>query len=287
MYGPSKVLVYKQYFEGKITDSRLQMIDFDKVTIQPSDIFLSGRMLGDNLDSNFNESEQNDLIRKDLIQTFSGYMNKNREDFYKCFGMPLNERYFRKVDYLYLDFPLEKVLQSIHKNLKNIVLIIHYPNQLLLSSQFVTDIEIKPPFTWLKVDIRGTEIIQQRMKSKKCLTSWSNFDASVLERHVKEIGCRPPYFLSDNKSQVCGTKQEIERSAYALRSAREILFPPPCRRMTSVSFDTSALKRSKEIVTFKISFPKEIKIIRQTKAVNFQSFVGNVGGYIGLFLGKH
>ena len=66
-----------------------------------------------------------------------------------------------------------------------------------------------------------------------------------------------------------------------------ILSPPPCRRMTSVSYEAYALKSSEEFVTFKISFPKEIKIIRQTKAVNFQSFVGNVGGYIGLFLGKH
>ena len=276
--------VYKQYLAGNITTTRLSIIDFNNVTIQPRDIFLKGKMLGTQLDPNFNESEQNDLIRKGFIQTYSGYMNKYG-DFFKCFGMPLGEKYFRKVDDLYLTFPLEKFLQSIQKN--QILTIVHYPNQILLSSTFFKFIEIKPRFTWLKVDIRGTEIIQQRMKSTKCMTSWSNFDASILERHVKRMGCRPPYFLSDNKSQVCDTKEKIEKSTYALRSAGEILFPAPCRRMTSVSYEAYALKSSKEIVTFKISFPKEIKIIRQTKAVNFQSFVGNVGGYIGLFLGKH
>ena len=279
--------LYEQYLAGNITDHRLHMIDFNNVTIQPSDIFFSGEMLGEHLDPNLNKSEQNELIQESFKQTFSGYMNKHGE-FYKCFGMPLNETHFQKVDDLYLRFLSENFFRFIRNNFGEIVIIVHYPNQILLSSAFINFVQIKPLNTFLKVNIRGMEIIQQRMKPEKCLTSWNNFDDSVFERHVKETGCRPPYLLSENKSQICDTKPKIERSRYVLRSAGDILFPPPCRRMTSANYEAYALNTGiKEHVTFKISFPKEIKIIRQTKAINFQSFLGNVGGYIGLLLGEY
>ena len=279
--------VYEQYLSGNITDHRLHMIDFNNVTIQPSDIFFSGEMLGKYLDPNFNKSEQKELIRESLIQTFSGYINKYGA-FFKCFGMPMSEKYFQKVDELSLKFLSENFLQFIREDSSEIAIIVHYPKQILLSSTFIKIVEMKPSFTFLEVDIRETEIIQQRMKPEKCLTSWNNFDASVFERHVKETGCHPPYLLSDNKSQICDTKPKIERSRYVLRTAGDILLPPPCRRMTSANYEAYALKaKLKEYVTVKILFPKEVKIIRQTKAVNFQSFIGNVGGYIGLILGNN
>ena len=34
-----------------------------------------------------------------------------------------------------------------------------------------------------------------------------------------------------------------------------------------------------------ISYPERVKIIVQSQAVDFHSLIGNVGGYIGLFLG--
>ncbi len=35
-----------------------------------------------------------------------------------------------------------------------------------------------------------------------------------------------------------------------------------------------------------IKYPEEIKIITQTKEVDVHSLIGNIGGYIVLFLGK-
>ena len=35
-----------------------------------------------------------------------------------------------------------------------------------------------------------------------------------------------------------------------------------------------------------VSYPNEWKIIRQSQAVDVHALIGNIGGYIGLFLGK-
>ena len=38
--------------------------------------------------------------------------------------------------------------------------------------------------------------------------------------------------------------------------------------------------------TIRIEYPEEVKIITQTKDVDVHSLIGNIGGYLGLFLGK-
>ena len=38
---------------------------------------------------------------------------------------------------------------------------------------------------------------------------------------------------------------------------------------------------------YAINYPEEIKIITQSKEVDGNSLIGNIGGYIGLFLGRH
>ena len=35
-----------------------------------------------------------------------------------------------------------------------------------------------------------------------------------------------------------------------------------------------------------IRYPEEVKIITQSKEVDVHSLIGNIGGYLGLFLGK-
>ena len=52
-------------------------------------------------------------------------------------------------------------------------------------------------------------------------------------------------------------------------------------------FDFNATAENGELMTgFGLEFPEQIKIITQSKAVDINSFIGNIGGYIGLFLGK-
>ena len=45
-------------------------------------------------------------------------------------------------------------------------------------------------------------------------------------------------------------------------------------------------KNGSDWVWFVIDYPKKFKEIKMVKAVNFQTVIGNSGGYVGLFLGK-
>ena len=64
---------------------------------------------------------------------------------------------------------------------------------------------------------------------------------------------------------------------------------PYCRTMTNVDFQTKAIdfKHLGYQFILNVIYPDQLKIITQSKSVDIHSFIGNIGGYIGLFLGKH
>ena len=57
--------------------------------------------------------------------------------------------------------------------------------------------------------------------------------------------------------------------------------------MSKIDFTSTSDPNLLEKTYFGIGIvhPEQMKIISQTQAVDFHSLVGNIGGYIGLFLG--
>ena len=43
--------------------------------------------------------------------------------------------------------------------------------------------------------------------------------------------------------------------------------------------------RKEELMIISLGYPEEVKIFTQSRAVNTDALIGNIGGYIGLFLG--
>ena len=276
--------MYFSYLKGDVNDERFKRIDYNNVTLQVSDIFLFGNFSIADTQLGLNASGQNQVIRESLSETFSGFINGYKY-LNKCFGFKLNDDLYKKIDDVVLKFSFENVLRYLHPFFNSTSIIIHYPNQLLLSRSFRTIIDLGPDPTWIEVKIRGIEILKQRFKPDKCMNDWSRFDELTMQQHIEEVGCRPPYLSSLNQSKICATREDMKNARFELRSAGERYLPPPCRQMTSANYEMYPIK-SIDFLSVKISFPKQIKIIVQTKAINFQAFVGNVGGYIGLFLGK-
>ena len=69
--------------------------------------------------------------------------------------------------------------------------------------------------------------------------------------------------------------------------------PIPCQEIPNIAYKhtvvgTNASEFSKfpvrEFPIF-ISFPDQIKVISQSQAIDIHALIGNIGGYIGLFLG--
>ena len=67
-------------------------------------------------------------------------------------------------------------------------------------------------------------------------------------------------------------------------------YPKDCKRMSEIRRSASKPSNSKNFPTLwriGMSFPDEVKVITQSKEIDIHTLIGNIGGYFGLFLGKH
>ena len=138
--------------------------------------------------------------------------------------------------------------------------------------------------------IKGIEIIKKRNKRKhRCLDEWWNSDEMILKKHIETHGCRAPYQTSVYKQfPMCNTKEKIQESIFEVFVAKKQYYPKPCQVLSKLEFGfyESDEDGTVDQFTFDVAFPDAMKIITQSRAVDGHSLLGNVGGYIGLFLGK-
>ena len=86
----------------------------------------------------------------------------------------------------------------------------------------------------------------------------------------------------------------MKRSMYEVTAVKNKYYSAPCKIISKIGLDLIEAEYSKsnetmkygDTFTFWVGFPDQIKIITQSKAVDIHQFIGNIGGYIGLFLGK-
>ena len=73
---------------------------------------------------------------------------------------------------------------------------------------------------------------------------------------------------------------------YEVTAVKEKYFPPPCQEITDVKYklQTSEYINSTTLGVA-IFYPSLMKQISQTQYVDAHTLIGNIGGYIGLFLG--
>ena len=56
--------------------------------------------------------------------------------------------------------------------------------------------------------------------------------------------------------------------------------------MPRIDSDVLDIQHESELPQILIGYPNEVKIVTQSRAVTFDALIGNIGGYIGLFLGN-
>ena len=87
---------------------------------------------------------------------------------------------------------------------------------------------------------------------------------------------------------ICNTQEEIKRSTFGLLEIKSKKgYVKPCLGMSKVDFQysTDSSELNETWFGLYMVYPEQMKIISQSQAVDFHSLVGNIGGYIGLFLG--
>lgn len=218
----------------------------------------------------------------------------------KCFGFTVNLKNSGNVNALYVTFKAELIplLEELGRPGKTVprktvpgaaYLSFNYPGQRLKLPMFSQTIwkKFNDSLGALLINSFSMEIVRHRDKNESpCFDDWTKFDDTVLKKHQDVIGCSPPYAKSSKP--LCTTQKEINASSFLLSDISNKDYPMPCEEMSSFVFiaqDVQVPAMFKQ-PQFHFTFPHTIKVIQQIKSVDIHSLIGNIGGYIGLFLGK-
>ena len=152
---------------------------------------------------------------------------------------------------------------------------------------------------WVVLEIKGVEILKRRNKRRdRCTNDGASYDNLVLEEHIKTYGCKAPYQKTLETFPICSTRNEIKRSLFEKANVKSNYYHVPCKGISKVDVEHTEVEADDGYMAnmvnddgelyfgLSIGFPKQIKLITQSQAVDINSFIGNIGGYIGLFLGK-
>ena len=278
--------LYKSYLKDDLFENNLANIPYENVTINLEDYFFSAHVI---LTNETRATQREVTFNHKNI--FNGIYKQGK--FYKCFAPEMDKNLFENARQVKFNYDKHKLLHDLigGRLMYEISLGIHYPGQFLLNigKPFVEKLQIHSAYTSV-VDITSIELLKRRKKKNHdCLENWQSFDEMVLKKHIEIIGCKAPYHQVDNGFPVCDNGEDIKRSAYKFSEVRRIYYPKSCWRLSKLDY----LKLNKrnnnrnKYWTFTIQYPEDVKIVTQSKEVDEHALIGNIGGYIGLFLGKY
>jgi hypothetical protein len=140
----------------------------------------------------------------------------------------------------------------------------------------------------LSLQINKAEVLKTRNKPKNpCMMPWRNWDYLVTMKRIKDIGCLPPYCEPYPNFTICSTVMGIKRWHNVMNEIRNERSDLPCQQMPRIDFEVSKVSHGspkKGTLLISIGYPEQVKIITQSRAVDGNTLIGNIGGYIGLFL---
>ena len=219
-----------------------------------------------------------------LENNFNGFMNGT---FGTCFEMKVKLKFARYVRFVILGF--KKEFESIIRKKEGAFVRFSYPGQLF--QDFVADQFIwqNPNDTNKTIDFKmdSMELLRRRNKAnKECLEDSTNHDKLWLKHVIQKTGCKLPYHNLQADVPICEDYDKL--AVFDLFKFLRQEFPLPCEETPHVSFKVvkNGLLGKYGLYPMLIAYPKKIKIITQQQAIDIHALIGNIGGYIGLFLGK-
>ena len=90
--------------------------------------------------------------------------------------------------------------------------------------------------------------------------------------------------------RLCTTRKEIADSMYETVKMRRTYGKEPCEEMINLAYEVMGINpRAVYPENLKViySYPASAKVIHQVRSIDLHALIGNIGGYIGLFLGKN
>ena len=281
-------LKYVQYLMGVRNSTKsYQNIDYHNVTLNIFDYFEKA-VIRFKHKKKYGIGACYDIRNCSYLKFKNNYNGVMKGTFFKCFGFEINKKYSKHLDYFFILFNrnLSYAIGEASASLFNFNL----PNQL------IRNLHGMQPFRWnddteLGIDlleVSSIEILKRRNKKEDpCTNDWMSYDQIIELKHLESIGCRAPYQAIQTEIPVCDTKEKMEESLMDVQELAQ-KHHPPCKEMPSVVYNYGIANHEADLgdnIALYASYPDKWKVITQTQAVDVHALIGNIGGYIGLFLG--
>ena len=173
----------------------------------------------------------------------------------------------------------------------NNIIVVHYPGQFLLGIDYVY-VNLNTGKVQ-QIYIEQIEILKRRnSRNRKCQEEIDTYDNKIIDMLLQRKGCRVPYLNGHRHYPKCITKKSIKDSKIEVQTFKKIGMPKACKRISNLrtQFFSDQIKPLEnnwnQTFQLMIEYPDEVKIITQSKDVDIHSLIGNIGGYLGLFLGN-
>ena len=175
---------------------------------------------------------------------------------------------------------------------------VHYPGQLLRhqmqkyvwkergsnSSRYLT----------MRFKIQKLEVIKHRETGKQpCNYNWMNDDEIMMLEKIERIGCTPSFLQIKTDFPVCNTQKQLKMFNIFNKSH----YDPPCKSIQKILYSYEEydiledwteewLNEVNNIFEVMLEFTDATYMeIEQVRDYGLQDVVGDIGGYLGLFLG--
>ena len=303
----SKTKYYEKFLLGEIWIKEFLNITYDNVTPDLKRILRRIKM--------FSADETGDVN----IYKWGGSNNFKKETpFYesfksptdKCFSMDidakniesLNEHHLSKIKFSIFNF-LNGVFVENNRAWLHLDIYLTYPNQLMRSYPVIKieKLQNKNYSSTVKVMLHATEVIARRNKYNAiCEENWTEDDNQIIRKLVVKAGCRHEFWKLDTNAKRCQSQKEFIGIKIPRLMTTESSFlndyPKPCREIQNIittpeetildASQTNNWNVPVPFINFEFHFKTStFKVIRSVRAFDGESLIGNLGGYLGLFLG--
>ena len=300
---------YSQFLQGELWDERMLSIDYDNVTVSLEDyLYEMGVQYGNFTTRTWSKDYGYMGNHKDTPKFYIS----NRDGGSKCYTFTLPYVYNVPVISFYARINTDIFPQGIRTpypkfNGSDITeggftSFFHLPGQ-----HFRSYFDKK--YSWedrtnksknydMFYTIKNIEVLKRRNKySKPCNSDWIKDDEVVIDALMTSVGCSPHHWKINSTFQPCSSREQMKKFKWpSYNELQKIL--PPCRAIEKLQDDYSEMDIPSKNDAFgtgkgkngwfriTLYFPEtSYKEISQAKAYDIESFVGNAGGYLGLFLG--
>ena len=137
----------------------------------------------------------------------------------------------------------------------------------------------------------------QSKAQPNCNPDWTKDDQVCMSAIMERAGCNLPYWKANKELDVCATKEGMKQAQPLSNVNISKWCPPPCQAIEKLTYQYEEVEMKEayddqldkdQAPWFRIVllfYAQTYKEISQVKAFDMEMLVGNIGGYLGLFLG--